>query len=146
MNDLTVANVGNDRFNRDHERLLFYVQEFTRLCTRFRLRTPFPDEWDQMDAIFVRLEKYTRVHFKEEERAMEGFAYPALSDHREQHQHLVNVLADLKVKIKNREFQAIGTVKQFLIEWLTHHINHTDTQYSPYLQKGHAASAVHQSH
>ncbi len=134
MSNLTVSDVGVERFNKDHQRLLFYIEEFTRLSARFRLRTPFPDEWDQMDGIFVRLEKYTRVHFKEEEQAMAKRGYPTLPDHHAQHQQLINVLADLRLKVKRREFQAIGAVKSFLQEWITNHINHTDTQYGPYFK------------
>ncbi|MBF0131504.1 MAG: hemerythrin family protein [Magnetococcales bacterium] len=134
MSNLTVSDVGVERFNKDHQRLLFYIEEFTRLSARFRLRTPFPDEWDQMDGIFVRLEKYTRVHFKEEEQAMAKRGYPTLPDHHAQHQQLINVLADLRIKVKRREFQAIGAVKLFLQEWITNHINHTDTQYGPYFK------------
>ncbi|MBF0109302.1 MAG: hemerythrin family protein [Magnetococcales bacterium] len=148
MNDLKVANVGVEQFNRDHERLLFYVEEFTRLSTRFRLRMPFPDEWDQMDAIFLRLEKYTQIHFSEEERAMANREYPSLAKHHDQHQRLVTVLADLKIKINNREFQAIGAVKQFLVDWLTNHINLIDTQYSPYFQEvpSSVSGSVNKSH
>lgn len=133
MTDLAVSDVGVERFNKDHQRLLFYVQEFTRLCSRFRLRTPFPDEWDQVDAIFNRLEKYTSSHFREEEMALARIDYPTLAMHLEQHQHLVSMLADLKVKVKNREFQAIGAVKMFLVEWITNHINYVDTQYKPFM-------------
>ncbi|MBF0435678.1 MAG: hemerythrin family protein [Magnetococcales bacterium] len=133
MGNLSVSDVGVEQFNKDHQRLLFYVQEFTRLCSRFRLRTPFPDEWDQVDAIFSRLEKYTSSHFKDEELALANIDYPTLAKHLEQHQLLVNMLAELKVKVKNREFQAIGAVKMFLVEWVTNHINHVDTQYKPFM-------------
>lgn len=134
MSDLTVSDVGVERFNKDHQRLLFYIEEFARLSARFRLRTPFPDEWDQMDSIFLRLEKYTRIHFKEEEREMAKRGYPALPDHHAQHQQLISVLADLKIKVRKREFQAIGAIKLFLQEWIINHINHIDTQYGSYFK------------
>lgn len=134
MNDLSVTDVGVEKFNKDHQRLLFYILEFNRLAARFRLRTPFSDEWDQMDAIFDRLEKFTIGHFSEEERAMAQINYPALADHQKQHQKLIKTLVDLKQKVSNREFQSIGTVKQFLLEWLTNHINQTDALYKPFLE------------
>ncbi|MBF0423734.1 MAG: hemerythrin family protein [Magnetococcales bacterium] len=133
MEELAVADVGVERFNRDHQRLLFYVQEFTSLCDRFRQRTPFPDEWDQVDLLFRRLEDYTRNHFRSEEGELSKIGFPALSAHQQQHQYFVDVLTNLKTKVVNREFRAIGTVETLLIDWIVNHINQTDVQYRTYL-------------
>ncbi len=88
MSKLFVADVGVKRFNKDHQRLLFYVQEFNRLSERFDRREAEEDEWDQVDSIFNRFSKYTEIHFKAEEELMAAHDYPHLQEHIGQHKAL----------------------------------------------------------
>ncbi|MGN7612490.1 bacteriohemerythrin [Magnetococcales bacterium HHB-1] len=132
-----VVDVGVERFNKDHQRLLFYITEFNRLVERFGQRKPFEDEWDQIDGLFKRLDKYTKVHFKAEEDLMREYGYPHYDKHCQQHQKLIQSLAELKVHVTKRDADAIAQIKTFLLDWLTNHINHEDAQYSVFFtEKG----------
>ncbi|HIJ83655.1 MAG: Hemerythrin protein [Magnetococcales bacterium] len=131
MDDLTMLDRGSKKTDKDRERLLHHVQEFNSLCSRFRLRTPFPDEWDQMDAIFAHLDKCSRVHLREETKELTKLGFPTLPDHLRQYQHRVEVLTELKIKVKNREFQAIDAVKMFLLEWISDQIGHAASKPTP---------------
>ncbi|MBF0371220.1 MAG: hemerythrin domain-containing protein [Magnetococcales bacterium] len=145
MTELTIADVGVERFNNDHQRLLFYVVEFTRLAKRFKEREPFEDEWDQVDAIFPRLEKYTHHHFEAEEAMMREHDYPHLDLHVKQHHHLVLHLKDLKAGVADRRNVAIARLESFLEDWLRQHINQEDVRYRGLFQLAETREIVHKA-
>ncbi|MEO5345988.1 MAG: hemerythrin domain-containing protein [Magnetococcus sp. YQC-9] len=127
--ELFIADVGVERFNNDHQRLLFYVIEFERLAKRFQLRDPFEDEWDQVDSLFPRLDKYTREHFEAEETLMRQHGYAHLEEHIGQHQQLIRHLRKLETDVAARRADAIIQLETFLLDWLQTHINQDDRKY-----------------
>ncbi|MEO5365515.1 MAG: bacteriohemerythrin [Magnetococcus sp. WYHC-3] len=129
-----VADVGVEVFNNDHQRLLFYVVEFNRLVARFQQRAPQEDEWDAIDGIFPRLEKYTQHHFRAEEALMRAHHYPRLAEHVGFHGHLLARIAQLRAAIAARQAEAITDLQSFLLDWLRTHINREDVQYRGYFQ------------
>ena len=131
---LTVADVGVELFNNDHHRLLFYIVEFERLAERFLQREPFQDEWDQLDSIFPRLEKYTESHFKAEEELMYKYGYPHLEEHKGQHNRLLEQVCRLQSQIRSREYQHIVKLRSFLLDWLQTHISQDDRKYRGFFQ------------
>ncbi|NGZ07668.1 MAG: hypothetical protein G8237_15095 [Magnetococcales bacterium] len=129
MTELIVADVGVERFNNDHQRLLFYVIEFNRLACRFRERAPCDDEWDQIELLFPRLVRYTQEHFQAEEALMARHAYPDLEEHVVLHRQLIDHLAALQVRVAARQVEAIVHLDSFLLDWLQTHINRDDLKY-----------------
>ncbi|MBF0448942.1 MAG: bacteriohemerythrin [Magnetococcales bacterium] len=134
MSEISIVDVGVEQFNSDHNRLLFYVMEFTRLAKRFKQRSPFEDEWDQIRGIFPRLQKYTEDHFKSEEDLMREQSYPLIESHQKQHHHLSQCLSDLKAGIDAQERQYIAQLESFLVDWLCNHINKEDFKYRGFFQ------------
>ncbi|MBF0261731.1 MAG: hemerythrin domain-containing protein [Magnetococcales bacterium] len=127
--ELFIADVGVERFNNDHQRLLFYVIEFERLAKRFGERAPFEDEWDQVDSLFPRLDKYTHEHFEAEEALMRQHGYVHLEQHIGLHQQLIRHLRQLKDDVAARRAEAIIHLETFLLDWLQTHINQDDRRY-----------------
>ena len=82
--------------------------------------------------ILRRLIEYTVNHFVNEERMMERHGYPTLPSHRAEHQALTD-----KVLAFKREYDAgnasIPELMAFLDDWLKHHIQSVDQQYSDFL-------------
>ncbi|MBF0193380.1 MAG: hemerythrin domain-containing protein [Magnetococcales bacterium] len=134
MEEFNVADVGIDRFNDDHKRLLFYIVEFSKLAKRFQQREPFEDEWDQIDSIFPRLEKYSQHHFQAEEDLMRKHDYPYTAEHIELHGNLNQHVATIKAEIVARKSSYISTLQSLLIDWLQNHINKVDLKYKDFLQ------------
>lgn len=136
MNAFTfqVADVGVETFNNDHQRLLFYVSEFSRLARRFRDREPQEDEWDQVGGLFPRLEKYALIHFTAEEEMMRVHGYPHWQEHARQHDQLRERIPVLKAGIADRERGRIAELEDFLLDWLTTHINREDLKYKGFFQ------------
>lgn len=134
MSDPTIADVGVERFNNDHQRLLFYVLEFTRLARRFGERAPFEDEWDQVDGIFPRLDRYVAEHFQAEEELMRIHAYPHREEHAAQHAQLSRTLDTLRHQVEERRAGAVAQLEGFLLEWLQTHVNREDLKYRGFFQ------------
>ncbi|MBF0621443.1 MAG: hemerythrin family protein [Magnetococcales bacterium] len=135
MSELSLADVGVKQFNKDHQRLLFYIVEFNRLVVRFQEREPFEDEWDQIRILFKRLDKYTKVHFKAEETLMVEQGYPLYEEHLKQHHALIDALAELKKKVKAQDARYIADIKSFLLDWLRNHINGHDLKYRDFFKE-----------
>ncbi|MBF0272840.1 MAG: hemerythrin domain-containing protein [Magnetococcales bacterium] len=129
MTDWTIVDVGVERFNNDHQRLLFYVIELDRLAQRFQQREPFEDEWDQVDLLFPRLDKYTQEHFQAEEALMRQYAYSHLDEHIIQHNQLIQHLDRLREDVALRRSGSIAHLETFLLDWLRNHINRNDRKY-----------------
>ncbi|MBF0417785.1 MAG: hemerythrin domain-containing protein [Magnetococcales bacterium] len=127
--ELFIADVGVERFNNDHKRLLFYVIEFERLAKRFQERAPFEDEWDQVDSLFPRLDKYTHEHFEAEEALMRQHGYVHLEEHIGLHQQLIRHLRQLEHDVAERRSEAVILLESFLLDWLQTHINQDDRKY-----------------
>jgi hemerythrin len=129
-----IANVGVERFNNDHQRLLFYIMEFSRITKRFLDRDPYADEWDQVLSIFPRLEKYTEEHFQAEEQLMRQYAYPYLDEHIEQHNQLIGKVRLIRKEIDARRSLSIANMEALLVDWIQSHINHDDLKYCGFFQ------------
>nr|VFK33117.1 MAG: hemerythrin-like metal-binding domain protein [Candidatus Kentron sp. MB]VFK35821.1 MAG: hemerythrin-like metal-binding domain protein [Candidatus Kentron sp. MB]VFK77518.1 MAG: hemerythrin-like metal-binding domain protein [Candidatus Kentron sp. MB] len=129
IDEFKLADVGIERFNKDHKRLFRYIREFSHLSERFRERAPFEDEWNQIKSIFRRLDRYVATHFKAEEELMAHQNYAHLTEHLGQHAHLISRLTVLEEKITQQDHYYISGIELFLFDWLSEHINVHDAKY-----------------
>ncbi len=90
---------------------------------------------DELQALLDDLMTYARSHFDFEERLMARAAYAGLATHREKH-------AAMKAEVERLTAGATGTsavipikLMTFLKNWLIKHINGTDKDYIPAMQK-----------
>lgn len=64
---------------------------------------------------------------------MRKFEYPGYPGHKQQHDKFVNDLAKIQSQINNRNVKFKGKMSTLLWEWLYHHINEVDVEYSEFL-------------
>lgn len=81
--------------------------------------------------ILGQLADYTRFHFAEEERFMEGIGYPDLPSHRRIHASLVEQVLSLLRRLDAGEDVPIPALLDFLKDWLIQHIQGEDRKYFP---------------
>lgn len=81
--------------------------------------------------ILGQLADYTRFHFAEEERFLEGIGYADLPAHRKIHEALVGQVLSLLGKLDAGEDVAIPGLLEFLKDWLIKHIKGEDGKYWP---------------
>lgn len=87
---------------------------------------------DYIGAILDELIKCTIWHFSHEERLMVKYAYPAMDEHKEEHEDLINSVREFQQK-----FIQTGKLDEkdlaFLERWLTEHILVADQRLGAYL-------------
>ena len=88
---------------------------------------------------------YVEFHFAAEERLMEARNYPALAQHKLEHQKFRNTLMDLFV-LETEETDSVGriadSINNFQISWLKNHIQQVDRQFAAFLKEKDAASGA----
>ncbi|MBT3992111.1 MAG: hemerythrin family protein [Rhodospirillaceae bacterium] len=114
--------VGDAVFDADHQNLISLIN---------RLSDANSSE-DDIQWVLQQLEIYVQVHFSREEMAMKEADYPSLGEHKLEHDNFTTWLGNLKSTFGSEPdsaFHLTETIAEFLNEWLTKHILHTDMQY-----------------
>jgi hemerythrin-like metal-binding protein len=78
---------------------------------------------------------YTHVHFTAEEAMMEAAKYPALATHRIKHEELTKQVEEYVTRYESGDIILSIQLSFFLSDWLTKHIQSTDREYGPWLNK-----------
>jgi hemerythrin len=89
---------------------------------------------EAISAIFTNLLEKTAHHFAFEESLMDAAKYPAFTDHRDSHEHLID-----KLKVFHEDFRAeriamLGVVN-FLVDWFSVHVMREDAQLGRFLRE-----------
>lgn len=82
--------------------------------------------------ILNRLAEYTRTHFLLEESLMRVSHYPGFEIHRAQHEELIKQVTGLQEKLDSGKAAISLELLQFLLNWLTKHINDSDQRFGEY--------------
>jgi hemerythrin len=72
-------------------------------------------------------------HFASEEANFSKYDYPALAEHKAEHDKLVATCLDLQKKFHAGETDVTGETANFVVGWLTNHIPNIDKSYGPFL-------------
>jgi len=88
---------------------------------------------DALDPILQRLFDYALTHFAAEESLMEEHDFPGLSAHRAQHEMFRQKVAAFLADHKAGKHGVPVTLMLFMQNWLHEHVQHTDQQYSGFL-------------
>ncbi len=77
----------------------------------------------------IDMEKYTVVHFSEEEAMMQKANYPYFAEHRKQHLGFIETVADFRARYEEGRMLLSLEVGGFVKKWIVEHIMQTDQQY-----------------
>ncbi len=78
---------------------------------------------------------YTHEHFSAEEAMLSAARFPGLTAHREKHRELTRQVEDYVTRFEHGEITLNLHLLNFLRDWLTNHIQHTDREYTPWLNE-----------
>ncbi len=121
-----IYRIGVDVIDRQHQKL-------------FDIGSRFYDAWRRrarravLCRIFDELIEYTGYHFAEEERLMQQIDYPALPQHRANHEELVELVNHYRTQLKGRTTGAERQALEFLRTWLRAHVLDADRKIGVYL-------------
>lgn len=76
---------------------------------------------------------YVAEHFASEEANMSAASYPALAQHKAEHDALVNTCVDLQKKFHAGSAEITEQTTAFIKDWLDKHIPQVDRLYGPTL-------------
>jgi len=96
----------------------------------FKLVDNIPDNLDsaKIKKCIMKLFKYTRTHFLDEEEIMRGINYPKLAKHQEQHDDLISHLSNFSDN-NFQDQESLLKFKEFAYDWLVNHILEQDMKY-----------------
>jgi hemerythrin len=118
--------VGIDSIDQQHRKL---VNLINLLQTAVDYSTGEEFERDALDELV----DYTRTHFSYEEAMMKDNDYPDYEPHKLQHEKMFKKVEEVLAEYEQNQETAMDNAIDFLKDWLIHHINGTDKQYSSYL-------------
>jgi len=115
--------IGIDAIDKDHQVLILLLNRLTHSTI----------EDAELDGIIRELTAYTRYHFQREEAIMEACGYTNLTKHALIHTKLSAQVKELSDKWNaTRDPKILNMIRDFLRNWLLHHIINVDTELSQY--------------
>lgn len=131
MKDLVwdhVLSVGIDEIDDDHRILMDLFNILNQSVTE-------GDAPDYLAAVLDELIKCTAWHFSHEERLMLKYGYEGMSEHKTEHQELIESARELQQKILQADKSVAEDDLVFLERWLTAHILTADMRLGTYLNE-----------
>ncbi|PCJ85655.1 MAG: hemerythrin [Thiotrichaceae bacterium] len=118
--------VGIDSIDQQHRKLLNLINQ---LQTAVDYSTGELFEREALDELV----EYTKTHFSYEEGLMKDNDYPDFIAHKAQHEKMFKKVNEVLSEYENDKDTAMANAASYLKDWLVHHINGTDKEYSSYL-------------
>jgi hemerythrin len=118
--------VGIDSIDQQHKKLINLINQ---LQTAVKYSTGEEFEREALDELV----NYTRTHFNYEEGMMEQNGYPDFESHKAQHVKMIRKVEEVLAEYEKDRDTAMENALNFLSDWLIHHINGTDKEYSSFL-------------
>ena len=117
--------VGVKYFDDEHKQLITLLNNLNHsLSIRATQKT--------MSDILVNLVKYTVIHFKHEEEYMALYDYPAIIQHKKEHEELTRQVLEFKERLDEGKGSFSIELLTFLRDWLTNHILGSDMVYKEF--------------
>ena len=90
---------------------------------------------EALHAVFDDLAAYAATHLEDEEKLLEGYAYPDLDEHRRQHAEYVAQVDELRQRLETADQQLVIEIYSYLRQWWLNHIVVEDKAYGPFLNE-----------
>lgn len=89
----------------------------------------------EFPALFARLADHTQAHFAAEQQMMEASGYPALAEHRADHNRVLGEFAQFQVRLdKGRQAMVRAWVMEQLPSWFHLHLSTMDASLAGHLR------------
>jgi len=121
--------IGIDEIDKQHHNLVRALDELLNACSHHR-----GEEYIRKTLFFA--VDYTKVHFADEEKLQEEFAYPDRLEHKKLHKKFIDDLSKVVLDYKNgcSIHDLVEKTGQTLIDWIMNHIKTEDKKYSEHIK------------
>jgi hemerythrin len=114
--------VGISIIDEEHKKLF-------ELINKANLVAKFGNNSNDVLAILDQMTEYVLNHFETEEHYMKEFHFPGFQPHRSEHIDFTNTTMDYKNRAVGGDYQITNEILEYLMQWLSNHIQVTDTKY-----------------
>jgi hemerythrin len=114
--------VGISIIDEEHKKLF-------ELINKANLVAKFGNNSNDVLAILDQMTEYVLNHFETEEHYMKEFHFPGFQHHRSEHIDFTNTTMDYKNRAVGGDYQITNEILEYLMQWLSNHIQVTDTKY-----------------
>ena len=121
-----VLSIGIDEIDDDHRRLIEIFNLLNHSVAEGETQ-------EYLEAVLEELINCTIWHFSHEERLMLKYGYSGLTEHKEEHQELIQSVKELQQNILQTGRLEASEDLEFLERWLTQHILVDDMRLGSYL-------------
>ena len=90
---------------------------------------------DILAMIFLRLDKYSKLHFETEENYMRLCNYPDILIHIDEHKEFISQIEMYRSKYLGKDTTIPVEIFKFMKDWIINHVRFTDRKYIEYLDK-----------
>lgn len=119
--------VGIELIDNQHKRLFEIADKAYELLKN----DYYTDKYDRIVTILQELKHYTVFHFNAEEKYMESIGYKRLLSHKVQHDDFIDKINSYDLdKVDQDQDRYITDLLDFIINWISNHILHTDKKYA----------------
>ncbi len=117
--------VGISQLDAQHIELFRLVDEFTEAIENHE---PLDIEYS-----VAKLDVYTLYHFVCEEHMMKKYGYPEFEQQLTEHEEFKRRVREFRERLNQDRAVLAGEIKEFLRDWIEHHIRQEDHKYGPFL-------------
>lgn len=120
-------------FDSEHQHLVALIDQYFRAIRENRGE-------QVVDSLLEKILDYTASHFAHEEKMMREHTYPRYHAHRQEHLKMIASVKGFQALLADDgtdRGDILMTIRNFLRDWLLHHIVEEDQKYGPFFnQKG----------
>ncbi len=134
MNDLekivwtNELSLNNEDVDREHKKLIEICNDLIDLYELNHNR-------DEFARILTKMTDYGLIHFRREEKYMQKFSYPKLTEHKQYHRSYIYKVAMYNVDLLRANPPEPIEIIKFLKKWWINHILKNDSDYENYKNK-----------
>jgi len=114
--------VGNEEIDLQHKELFRLINAF------YNNIAENTGKMAVLQAI-IDLERYTQVHFSNEELKMQRALYPGLVEHQKEHKRFIEIVGDFRKRFEEGRLLLPLEIGSFVKDWILNHIMKSDMEY-----------------
>ena len=118
--------VGIAAMDEQHKKLFVLINSLNQAMSEGKGR-------ELVGQVLNEMVDYTSKHFTAEEKLMEKYDYPGLTEQKNEHKAFIQKVDQMQQDAKSKNLTISIEVSQFLRRWITDHIMGMDKNYGSYL-------------
>lgn len=118
--------VGVTELDSQHKQLIKILNELFEAMTSGKTK-------EVLGKVLNELITYTKTHFSSEERYLQSYGYPSLTEHKKEHEAFVAKVSAFQKDFSAGKLSLSVEMSSFLKNWLVQHISGVDKKYGSFL-------------